>query len=109
MEGWLARSKAAPRPEVSALWPSWMLAPPDALLRLPRLQAGASPADALPAHHRRDRARRGDDPRRPAAHGDHPPDLQRPVRLRLRTNRPDRLRLRRRLRAPLDAAPSETN
>ena len=75
----------------------------DALFRLPRVSAGAREATALPADHRRDRARRGDDPRRPAAHGDHPPHLQRPLRLGLRADRPDRLRRRRRRRPPLHA------
>ena len=84
-------------------WPSWTPPSLDALLRLPGVSAAARKAAALPADHRRDRAGRGDDPRRPAAHGHHPPHLQRPLRLCLRANRSGRLRRRRRRRSPLRA------
>ena len=45
----------------------------------------------MPADGRRDRARRRDDLRRPAAGGDDPADLHRPLRLGLRQDRPGRL------------------
>ena len=58
------------------------------------LRAGRARAARVAPDRRRDRARRRDDPRRPAAGGDDQPHLHRPLRLGLRPRRPDRLRRR---------------